>query len=243
MKRIILIICLCFLSLGAFSQKKNAWSLEATSGTYLYYLIQQNEYDKYSNRFNYEFSLIGSRYFSMLKLSTGIMYSTKNIMQKTRGGEVDPNYIVYVDYSVQYIKVPIFISFGKTFNSNISLNVKGGLVVDKMLKYNVSIKEDKGFSDKNYDIDRMRIGILARAGLELSIKVIDKGYININPFVDYKLLKDDLYTLPNKDWGVNPLQDYFFRSMPNGEMTFGHSSNDNGGLLSYGLSIGFEYVF
>jgi hypothetical protein len=242
MKRILLIICLCFLSLGAFSQKKNAWSLEATSGTYLYYLIQQNEYDKYSNRFNYEFSLIGSRYFSMLKLSTGIMYSTKNIAERTFVNGLLADYTFNVDYSIQYIKFPIFLSIGKTFNPNISLNIEGGFIVDRILKYNLSIAEEgKDYEDRNYY--PKNIGILARLGLELSIKITNKGYLNINPFVDYKLLRDHIYSLYHPRWGADNIFDYQYHRVPNGEDKNDPNSDNNGGLLSYGLSIGFEYVF
>jgi hypothetical protein len=224
MKRIILIICLCFLSLGAFSQKKNAWSLEVGASTYAYNI---NEiYDNY-NRFNYEFFIFTSKNFSLIKLTTGIMYSTKNIRMNSTYIENDNNYFYKADYDIDYIKLPILASVGYSFK-RVKLSIIGGFIFDHIL--NCREKAYYRFSDSEYkDYKPNGINIAVRGGITLSTEIFNNINLSLQPFVDYKLVADKIY--PND----RSILLYYNSDFPN--------STYSGGLLSYGLSIGFEYVF
>ncbi|MCK9321837.1 MAG: hypothetical protein M0P32_07535, partial [Bacteroidales bacterium] len=98
----VLIILMVFYANIAFSQKANPWSLEIGASTYNY--IFADNRDNNSNKCNYEFYILPSKSFSWIKLTTGIMYSTKRINRDET-----------VDYDIKYIKLPILASVGYSF--------------------------------------------------------------------------------------------------------------------------------
>src|SRR5574344_2237680 len=111
--RKLFLILLLLCSSSAFSQKVNPWSLAIGASTYNY--VFDSRIDDYANKFNYEFYILPSKNFSFLKLTTGIMYSTKNIKgyEFTRINEESVFHDLYkVDYDVEYIKVPILATVG-----------------------------------------------------------------------------------------------------------------------------------
>jgi hypothetical protein len=241
MKRILLIICLCFLSLGAFSQKKNAWSLEIGASTYNYFL-RHPYMEMNSNRFNYEFYILPSKQFSWIKLTTGIMYSTKNIRRYEMFRlEHAPKYqdMYKTDYDIDYIKLPILVSVGYSFK-RVKLSITGGFIFDHILNYRVQLnylRDQNTYKDYKFK----DVNIAVRGGITLSTEIFKNINLTLEPFIDYKIDKDNIYYLYHPRWGTSSAYDYYYSEIPNGETpNFGASE---GGLLSYGLSVGFEYVF
>ncbi len=113
-KAIIIFLLLC--SNIVFSQRVNPWSLEIGASTYNYVFADNRNNN--SNKFNYEFYILPSKSFSWIKLTTGIMYSTKRI-----------NRDEVVDYDIKYIKLPILASVGYSFK-RVKLSFTGGFILD-----------------------------------------------------------------------------------------------------------------
>ena len=92
MKKILFLSLILFCSYGAYSQKEKTWSVELGGSSYNYLLnTPKNYYNDIDNRgevnynkFNYESYILVSKYISWIKLSTGIMYSTKNLRRNNR---------------------------------------------------------------------------------------------------------------------------------------------------------------
>ncbi|MDD3995720.1 MAG: hypothetical protein PHG98_04370 [Bacteroidales bacterium] len=220
----VLIILMVFYANIAFSQKANPWSLEIGASTYNYIFVDNNN----SNKFNYEFYILPSKSFSWIKLTTGIMYSTKRINRDET-----------VDYDIKYIKLPILASVGYSFK-RVKLSFTGGFIFDHILNYRVKLNYNyDGKNYKDYKFDDVNVAV--RGGITISTKISKNINMTIQPFIDYKIVHDDIDLLYNYRFGSTSDYDYYYSQIPNGlKWPVGYYA---GGLLSYGLSIGLEYVF
>ncbi len=222
MKKVLIIIMVLYANI-AFSQKANPWSLEIGASTYNY--VFYNNLHNYSNNFNYEFYLLPSKSFSWIKLTTGIMFSTKRINRDE------------VDYDIKYIKLPILVSVGYTFKK-VKLSFTGGFILDHILNYRVKLNYNyDGINYKDYKFDDVNLAI--RAGITISTKISNNFNLNIQPFIDYKINPDNIYYYSGR-WDPISDYDYYHTIIPNG---IDETGSNKGGLLSYGLSIGLEYLF
>ena len=123
MKKVLIILMVIYANI-VFSQKANPWSLEIGASTYNYIFVDNNN----SNKFNYEFYILPSKSFSWIKLTTGIMYSSKNLKYNDPSVNLENNdfYTIYrADYYIDYIKLPILASVGYSFE-RFKLSFTGG---------------------------------------------------------------------------------------------------------------------
>ncbi|MBP1646163.1 MAG: hypothetical protein H6Q16_1738 [Bacteroidetes bacterium] len=223
--RKLFLILLLLCSSSVFSQKVNPWSLELGASTYNY--VFDNNLQNNSNNFNYEFYMLPSKSFSWIKLTTGIMYSTKRI-----------NRDEVVDYDIKYIKLPILASVGYSFK-RVKLSFTGGVIFDHILNYRVKLNYNyDGKNYKDYKFDDVNVAV--RGGITISTEIFKKINLTLQPFIDYKIDPDNIYYYSGR-WDPIPDYDYYHTQIPNGEDSEGGSPK--GGLLSYGLSIGLEYTF
>lgn len=231
----VLIILMVFYANIAFSQKANPWSLEIGASHYNYVFTDNNN----SNKFNYEFYILPSKSFSWIKLTTGIMYSTKRINQYKKYIGNDNNFLYRVDYDINYIKLPILASVGYSFE-RVKLSFTGGFIFDHILNYRVGLNYlYDGYRYKDYKFDDVNIAV--RGGITISTEIFRNINLTLQPFIDYKVIRDDMSLLYHYRFGSDSDSDYYYSEIPNGEGPLGGRSR--GGLLSYGLSIGLEYVF
>jgi hypothetical protein len=227
MKKLILIICLCFLSLGAFSQKKNAWSLETGASTYAYIFpsedyISSNTgfYQRGDNNFNYSAFILLSKYYYPLRISTGIIYFTKNITLNT-----SDKIIYQIDYNVDYLRLPILLSYEYLLGKH-NFYLRAGITLDKIMNFNVDILYgEKGSFRFN------SFALSALFGIGYKVRLSNVFNLSINPYIESKIVKERLNSIDNSANYPRRL----CNEIPNDIKA--------GGLLSYGLSIGFEYVF
>jgi len=224
--RKLFLILLLLCSSSAFSQKVNPWSLEVGASSYCYVFADNRNNN--SNKFNYEFYILPSKSFSWIKLTTGIMYSTKRI---NRNGTVD--------YDIQYIKLPISASVGYSFK-RVKLSFTGGFIFDHILNYRVKLNYNyDGKNYKDYKFDDVNVAV--RGGITISTEISKNLNLTLQPFVDYKLVPDGIDLLYHYRFGTTSDYDYYYSEIPNGlKWPSGYYA---GGLLSYGLSIGLEYTF
>lgn len=222
MKKVLIILMVLYANI-AFSQKANPWSLELGASSYNY--VFYNNLHNYSNNFNYEFYLLPSKSFSWIKLTTGIMFSTKRINRDE------------VDYDIKYIKLPILVSVGYSFK-RVKLSFTGGFILDHILNYRVKLNYNyDGINYKDYKFDDVNLAI--RGGITISTKISNNFNLNIQPFIDYKINPDNIYYYSGR-WDPISDYDYYHTIIPNG---VDETGSYKGGLLSYGLNIGLEYVF
>ena len=223
MKKVLIILMVLYANI-AFSQKANPWSLELGASTYNY--IFADNRDNNSNKCNYEFYILPSKSFSWIKLTTGIMYSTKRINRDET-----------VDYDIKYIKLPILASVGYSFK-RVKLSFTGGFIFDHILNYRVKLNYNyDGINYKDYKFDDVNLAI--RGGITISTKISNNFNLNIQPFIDYKINPDNIYYYSGR-WDPISDYDYYHTIIPNG---VDETGSYKGGLLSYGLNIGLEYVF
>ena len=166
------------------------------------------------------------------------MYSTKNLRRNNSYIDIDNNYLYKVDYNVEYLKVPILASVGYSFNK-IRFNLIGGFIFDKIINYRVTTNyfyEES--SIKNYHPKGINISV--RGAIGISTEIFNNVYLNIYPFIDYKIDPDNISMLYIPHWGTNSIHDYYYDQIPNGD---DFHSNNYGGLISIGLNVGFEYKF
>ncbi len=238
--RKLFLILLLFCSSSSFSQKVNSWSLAIGASTYNY--VFDSRIDDYANKFNYEFYILPSKNFSFLKLTTGIMYSTKNIKgyEFTRINEESVFHDLYkVDYDVEYIKVPILATVGYSFKK-VMFSITGGFILDHILNYRVKVNYLNGESSyKDYKFDDYNMSV--RGGITISTEIFKNINLTLQPFIDYKIDPDDIFDNTGK-WGSRDIYEYYYDQIPNGVVP-DDLYNDYGGILSYGLSIGLEYTF
>ncbi len=223
MKKVLIILMVLYANI-AFSQKANPWSLELGASTYNY--IFADNRDNNSNKCNYEFYILPSKSFSWIKLTTGIMYSTKRINRDET-----------VDYDIKYIKLPILASVGYSFK-RVKLSFTGGFIFDHILNYRVKLNYNyDGINYKDYKFDDVNLAI--RGGITISTKISNNFNLNIQPFIDYKINPDNIYYYSGRGDPISDY-DYYHTIIPNG---VDETGSYKGGLLSYGLNIGLEYVF
>lgn len=234
----VLIILMVFYANIAFSQKTNPWSLEIGASTYNYIFVDNNN----SNKFNYEFYILPSKSFSWIKLTTGIMYSSKNLKYNDPSVNLENNdfYTIYrADYYIDYIKLPILASVGYSFE-RFKLSFTGGFIFDHILNYRVGLNYlYDGYRYKDYKFGDINLAV--RGGITISTEIFKNINLTLQPFIDYKVIRDDMSLLYHYRFGSGSDYDYYYSEIPNGEGPLGGRSR--GGLLSYGLSIGLEYVF
>lgn len=240
MKQVFFILLLVFCANNSFSQKENPWSLEIGGSSYDY-ILSKDRLDEYSNKFNKEFYLLPSKQFSWIKLTSGIMFSTKSIKYNNPSVNMSNNtfYTIYrADFDINYIKLPILVSFGYNYK-NVRFSFNGGFIFDKILNYRVGLNyRNDGYSYKDYKVDD--IGLSLRGGVSLSTEIFKNVNLNIKSFVDNKVVRDNISDLYNYKWGTVDDYDYYYSQIPAAKTS---RRIIPGGLLSYGLSIGIEYVF
>ena len=230
--RKLFLILLLLCSSSSFSQKVNPWSVEIGASHYDYSLID-NPYNN-TNGFNYEFYILPSKNFSFLKLTTGLMYSTKNIKHYR-----STNNLYKVNYDVDYIKLPIMASFGYSYKK-MKFSIFGGFILDHILNYRLTLNYNYGESEyQDYKFKDYNMSV--RGGIIFSTEISKNLSLNIKPFIDYKIDPDDIFDNTGK-WGSRDIYEYYYDQIPNGVVP-DDLYNDYGGILSYGLSIGLEYTF
>lgn len=238
--RKVFLILLLLCSSSVFSQKVNPWSLEIGASSYGY--VFDSWIDNYANKLNYEFYILPSKNFSWLKLTTGIMYSTKNIKgyEFTRINENYEFHDLYkVDYEIDYIKVPILATVGYSFK-RVRFTIFGGFILDHILNYRVKVNYLNGESSyKDYKFNDYNMSV--RGGIAISSDIFKNINLTLQPFIDYKIDPDDIFDNTGK-WGSRDIYEYYYDLIPNGVVP-DDLYNDYGGILSYGLSIGLEYTF
>lgn len=230
--RKLFLILLLLCSSSSFSQKVNPWSVEIGASHYDYSLID-NPYNN-TNGFNYEFYILPSKNFSFLKLTTGLMYSTKNIKHYR-----STNNLYKVNYDVDYIKLPIMASFGYSYKK-MKFSIFGGFILDHILNYRLTLNYNYGESEyQDYKFKDYNMSV--RGGIIFSTEISKNLSLNIKPFIDYKVDPDDIDYIYNPKFGAKSYFEYYYSEFPNGDDPY--FGDEKGGLLSYGLSIGLEYTF
>lgn len=120
------------------------------------------------------------------------------------------------------------------------LSITGGFIFDHILNYRVRLNYlDDQSTYKDYKFRDVNIAV--RGGITLSTEIFKNINLILEPFIDYKIDKDNINYLYHPRWGTNSIYDYYYSEIPNGETP--NLGASEGGLLSYGLSIGLEYVF
>lgn len=192
MKKNFIFILLFALSLShLYSQEKNYFSIQADN-SYQYYFFNNNDENLYKldfkNKFNYGFSLIGSKYFNKFKISTGIKYISKTCNNNV---EEPLSETLSRDFKIKYINLPIIGSYEifsrNTFNTDIDL----GLILNRIVDYRLKtyyINNNVSIGDNIYAGQQLGLSIIG--GFTFTKLIGQKFALNIQPFICYKLIND-----------------------------------------------------
>lgn len=213
MKRLSLIITMCFCVITIFAQDEKKVSIETDVG-YFYHFRGKNT----SNYFNYGASILFSMSINNLKISTGLNYSTKNYYYDVASQNSLDN-LNKVEHNLSYINYPILIKIRCCGNEQKKLSILSGFLFNQLIRYDkISYFDDKPtLYERDLSVDS-QLGLTIRFGLNYSKNIHNHFRFNIEPFSDYKLI------LNTKNYRPDNL------GVP-----------DN--RLSLGLKIGLEYIF
>lgn len=193
MKKIIFILLFALNLSQIYSQEKNYFSVQFDAD-YIYYFYNNKDNNIYNqldlkNKFNYGFSLMGSKYFNKFKISTGINYVSKTCNHKDFEG--DSWGVKSIDKKIKYINLPIIGSYEifshNTFNTDIDL----GLILNRIVDYRLKtyyINNNVSIGDNIYAGQQLGLSIIG--GFTFTKLIGQKFALNIQPFICYKLIND-----------------------------------------------------
>lgn len=210
MKAILFSVLLLLLALKTYSQGKDYFSTEFDA-SYNYYFTGNNN----SNKFNYGFSLLISKYIHRLKLSTGINYSKKSYYSN----EDLSNSISKREYNLEYLSIPVIANIKLISQKKICISALLGFAFNHIADYYIKthyfngevITDGKLLKDKS-------LGLTITFGTSLSKAVSKKFLFSTTPFINYKLIPDHKDQRPN------------YKNIPDDK-------------LSVGIKISVEYLF
>jgi hypothetical protein len=213
MKKIV--FCLLFF-IGAFktySQGKGFFSTEIDANYYYYCSLGES-----TNKFNYGFSILISKYINRLKVSSGLNYSTKSYYY-----DVTPiasrNYLNKRDYKATYLNFPIVANIEIFSQRKFCSSILTGFMFNQIVYYNIKSYYLNGETlTENILLDNRRLGVSFIFGTTFSKLVGNKCQLNLSPFINYKLLSDHDNQRPD------------YKNIPDDK-------------ISIGFRIGIEYFF
>lgn len=207
MNKLFLITCFLFLSIA--NAQNNKISIESDVN-YFHHLGAGINY------YNHGFSLLIHNKINKFKISTGISYNTKNFNIDFTNSD----YLDKTEQKVIYFNFPILLlSYQLHENQNYSIDVLNGFLLNSAV-YNKKVIYYDNSPTKTYKLGGGNLGVTYRFGINLSKKLNDNFKLNVQPFMDYKL--------------VLSYVDYSRESIE-------YSTSDN--KVSLGLKIGLEYIF
>lgn len=188
----LLILFFLFCVYHGFSQDEFPVSIEL-NGRGIYYFFDYGEYSTdYKNSFNYGFSVLCSKYYSpKTKLSTGLIYSTKNFYLETepyRGND----YLIRSESRLKYFHVPFLVTYDCIRRDFGEIRIRHGLILNirsHYEKYYYYQNKELEIVNKN-DLYKSTFGLSYRLGCIFSKTISSKLIVNISPFVDYKFALD-----------------------------------------------------
>lgn len=225
MKKTVFILLFALSISQIYSQEKNYFSIQVDN-SYQYYFFNNNDENLYKldfkNKFNYGFSLIGSKYFNKFKISTGINYISKTCNNNV---EEPLSETLSRDFKIKYINLPIIGSYEifsrNTFNTDIDL----GLILNRIIDYRIKVYSinNQTFISDNIDAGQ-QLGLSITGGFTFSKLIGKKLVLNLQPYVCYKIINDHDY---NKIRNPNF---YIYYILPEDR-------------FSLGIQLGIEYLF
>ena len=208
-------IFLFVVCLNSFGQEKENFSIEIDANCNFYFISQNRK-----NYFNTAYSLLISYYnIEKLKLSTGINYSTKNSYYNA-DPTIASEFLRKRDYKLQYINIPIILSYTGNSTKEFKMNMMGGIVFNKIIKYDITSFYSNDLAKIEEDVkSSQKTGVSLRIGMNFSKFLYQSLILNLSPYLDYKLeLDHNEYNIPN----------------------YKNLTNDR---FSFGIKIGIEYLF
>lgn len=182
--RTFIIIIFFISSLHSFSQHSNKFSTEIDLN---YYYFGNKSYEE--NYFNSGISVMFSYYKEKFKFSSGLNYSTKNyyyLNEPTLSYPLEKR-----DYFLNYLNIPMLVYFPYMSSGKFHFQFFNGLVYNFILDYTIKSYYYNKPTDIENNIDAgQRMGISARAGVNVGYAVSRRFFINLSPFADYKFWMD-----------------------------------------------------
>lgn len=215
----IILICFVLTSSSIYAQNNDKISIEADVN-YFYHFIPNGK-----NNFNYGLSFLASNRKEKVKISTGIIYSTKYYyFDNYHQDPYSSSNIIKRKHRSQYLNIPLFLSIGKMDKEKISANLLVGVMLNLLQKY----EQRTYYSDNpNAAVSKTaksdKTGITIRLGGNFSKNISNRFLFNASPFCDLKIISNQ------------------------GEVTPSHFPVDyaivNDNIMSFGLKLGIEYLF
>jgi hypothetical protein len=167
-------------------QEIGHFSMEADMNYYHYFFSKNRKSDC-----NTGYSLLFSYAEDNFKYSSGMNYSTRNSYYHADPSST-PSQLTKREYKVQYVNIPFIVSYGKKSLKKFSTQLVGGIIFNKMIRYDITSYYQNGpsITEKNIDANR-KTGISCRIGMNLRQSLNHRFYINYSPFVDYKAVYED----------------------------------------------------
>ncbi len=200
------------------AQDKGGMSLE-TGIAYYYPFFGGNT----KNHFNYGFSLLVSKHFRNVKVSTGIDYATRKYYYEVKPFGI--NSLTKREYDMQYLDFPFLVNITMARLSEKSeLGLLTGLVLNKVVGYRIiSTYANHPVSEDDLEIPAT-LGLTFRLGAALSLPLGNRFRLNLTPFGDIKLVMNG-----DQDSSSNPYAGSY-RNLPDNRFTAG-------------FQVGMEYLF
>lgn len=209
MKILIIIFLIAISSSVVFSQDKNLISSEIDANFYNYCISKEN-----TNKFNYGFSLLFSRYLRKLKISFGINYSTKYYNAPGNAFfEVERR-----EYNLQYLNFPIIMNYPVITKEKHFISFLTGITFNNIIDYRI---RSYYYSGDIYIADNLlnqkSLGMSLNIGLTISVTTGKNTLFNLSPIISIKIVPD------------HDVQKYSYKNIPDD-------------IFSIGLKIGIEYL-
>lgn len=210
--KVSLIILLSIFHIDIFCQKKESFSVESNYNYYYYFLSEYNH-----NYYNQGFSLLASYIVDKTKVSSGINFSTKNYYSDFENSQTMDT-LNKTDYKISYINFPILISYSFCSSEKYKSDIFGGVVFNKIIKYDLTsyYLNKEPIYEKDIDAGQ-KTGTSLRLGFNISKYISQRLLVSFSSYADFKITLDHIESKPN------------YHNLPNDR-------------LSVGLKFGIEYI-
>ena len=209
MKKYIFLALLLTGSLAVQAQDKGGLSLEAGAAYYHPFFGGNTK-----NNFNYGFSLLVSKRFRNVKVSTGIDYATKSYYYDVKPFGI--NSLTKREYDMQYLDFPFLVNITVAhLSEKAELGLLTGLVLNKVVGYKIiSTYANNPVPEDDLEIPAT-LGLTFRLGAAFSLPLGNRFRLNLTPFGDIKLVMNG-----NQDSSSDPYAGSY-RNLPDTRFTLG----------------------
>lgn len=182
MRKIIFCILLFFWALKTSSQDKDHFSTEFDANYYYYFSI-----GKSTNKFNYGFSALISKYIHKLKISSGLNYSTKSYYYEVTP-IISTNYLKRRNYKINYLNFPIIGNIEMFSQKSFSYSILIGIAFNRIINYRInSYYLYNGASANTIPVKDHNFGTTSTFGATISKSLSNRYILNLSPFINSNL--------------------------------------------------------